>query len=172
MAPMAPTRPKPDDPLHPGAMGTPTQPFPLFQQMTIVGVGLIGGSLGMICKQQGLVKTIVGGGRRVENLKKAVERKVIDRYATDLAEAAAGSDLFVLATPVDTFEAALRACAPRLARGAIVTDVGSVKGPLVERMEALVPAGIRGSARTPSPARRRPGWKRRASSCSATPSAF
>jgi len=60
-----------------------------------------------------------------------------------LAEAAAGSDLFVLATPVDTFEAVLRACAPRLAPGAIVTDVGSVKGPLVERMEALVPAGIR-----------------------------
>src|SRR2546425_4821473 len=57
---------------------------------------------------------------------------------------APGSDLFVLATPVDTFEAVLRACAPRLARGAIVTDVGSVKGPLVERMEALVPAGIRG----------------------------
>src|SRR2546422_5154267 len=95
-----------------------TRPLPLFQQMTIVGVGLIGGSLGMICKQQGLVKTIVGGGRRVENLKKAVEWKVLDRYATDLAEAAAGSDLFVLATPVGTFEAALRACASRLARGA------------------------------------------------------
>src|SRR5207237_8821113 len=107
-----------------------------FKQMTIVGVGLIGGSLGMICKHQGLVKTIVGSGRRVENLKKAVERKVIDRYTTDLAEAAAESDLFVLATPVDTFEAALRACAPRLAPGAIVTDVGSVKGPLVERMAA------------------------------------
>ena len=120
-----------------------TRPFPLFQQMTIVGVGLIGGSLGMICKQQGLVKTIVGAGRRVKNLKRAVELKAIDRYATDLAEAAAGSDLLVLATPVDTFEAALRACAPRLAPGAIVTDVGSVKGPLVERMEALVPDGIR-----------------------------
>src|SRR2546427_10053192 len=111
MATMAPTRPRPDDPLQTRATGTPTRPFQLFQQMTIVGVGLIGGSLGMICKQQGLVKTIVGGGRRVENLKKAVERKVIDRYATDLAEAAAESDLFVLATPVDTFEAALRACA-------------------------------------------------------------
>ncbi len=131
--PLAPTRPR----------RAKTRPFPLFQQMTIVGVGLIGGSLGMICKQRGLVKTIVGVGRRVESLKKAVERKVIDRYVTDLAEAAAGSDLLVLATPVDTFEAGLRACAPRLARGAIVTDVGSVKGLLVERMEALVPAGIR-----------------------------
>jgi len=133
MKPVAPTR----------SRRTKTWPFPLFQQMTIVGVGLIGGSLGMICKQQGLVKTIVGAGRRVKNLKRAVERKAIDRYVTDLAAAAAGSDLFVLATPVDTFEAVLRVCAPRLAPGAIVTDVGSVKGPLVERMEALVPAGIR-----------------------------
>ena len=87
------------------------RPFPLFQQMTIVGVGLIGGSLGMTCKQQGLVKTIVGAGRRVKNLKRAVELKAIDRYVTDLAEAAAGSDLLVLATPVDTFEAVLRTCA-------------------------------------------------------------
>src|SRR5213594_4506933 len=120
MATMAPTRPKPDDPLQPRATGTPTRPFPLFQQMTIVGVGLIGGSLGMTCKQQGLVETIVGAGRRVKNLKRAVELKAIDRYVTDLAEAAAGSELFVLATPVDTFEAVLRTCAPRLAPGAIV----------------------------------------------------
>ena len=133
MARVPPTRPR----------RAKARPSPLFQQMTIVGVGLIGGSLGMICKQQGLVKTIVGAGRRVKNLKRAVELKAIDRYVTDLAEAAAGSDLLVLATPVDTFEAVLRTCAPRLAPGAIVTDVGSVKGPLVERMEALAPAGIR-----------------------------
>ncbi len=114
----------------------------LFKQMTIVGVGLIGGSLGMICKQQGLIGTVVGTGRRVENLKKAVELNAIDRYTTDLAEAASGSDLLVLATPVDTFETALKTCAPKLAPGAVVTDVGSVKGLLVTRMEALVPAGV------------------------------
>ena len=110
----------------------------MFKQMTIVGVGLLGGSLGMICKQQGLVENVIGAGRRVENLKKAVALKAIDRYSTDLSEAASGSDLLVLATPVDTFEDALKTCAPRLSRGAIVTDVGSVKGRLVTRMEALV----------------------------------
>lgn len=115
----------------------------LFKQMTIVGVGLIGGSLGMICKQQGLVGTVVGAGRRTDNLKKAVALQAIDRYSTDLAEAATGSDLLVLATPVDSFDAALRICAPRLAAGAVITDVGSVKGPLVARMEALAPAGAR-----------------------------
>ncbi|MEK6605992.1 MAG: prephenate dehydrogenase/arogenate dehydrogenase family protein, partial [Nitrospirota bacterium] len=115
----------------------------LFKQMTIVGVGLIGGSLGMICKQQGLVGTVIGAGRRVENLQKAVALKANDRYSTDLAEAAPGSALRVLATPVDTFEAALKTCAPRLAAGAVITDVGSVKGPLVARMEALAPTGMR-----------------------------
>jgi prephenate dehydrogenase len=111
---------------------------PIFKQMTIVGVGLIGGSLGMICKQQGLVETVIGTGRRVENLKKAVALQAIDRYSTDLAEAASGSDLLLLATPVDTFEAVLKTCATGLAPGAIVTDVGSVKGRLVTRMEALI----------------------------------
>jgi prephenate dehydrogenase len=110
--------------------------------MTIVGVGLIGGSLGMLCKQQGLVGTVVGTGRRVENLKKAVELKAIDRYTTDLAEAASGSDLLVLATPVDSFESALATCVPELVSGAVITDVGSVKGPLVGRMEALVRPGM------------------------------
>jgi len=131
MATITPTRPR----------RAKTRPFPLFTQMTIVGVGLIGGSLGMVCKRQGLVGTVVGTGRRVENLKKAVALKAIDRYTTDLAEAASGSDLLVLATPVDTFEAALKTCAPRLAPGALVTDVGSVKGSLVARMEALAPSG-------------------------------
>lgn len=133
MSTITPTRPK----------RAKTRSFPLFKQMTIVGVGLIGGSLGMICKQQGLVGTVVGTGRRVANLKNAVALKAIDRYTTDLAEAASGSDLLVLATPVDTFEAVLKTCAPRLAAGAVITDVGSVKGPLVSRMEALVPAGAR-----------------------------
>src|SRR2546428_14196373 len=105
--------------------------------MTIVGVGLIGGSLGMICKQQGLVKTIVGAGRRVKNLKRAVELKAIDRYVTGLAEAAGGSDLFVLAPPVGTLEAVLRACAPPLAPGALVTEAGGVLRPPVEGMEAV-----------------------------------
>src|SRR3989454_1024850 len=58
-----------------------TRPFPLFQQMTIVGVGLIGGSLGMICKQQGLVKTIVGAGRRGKKRKMAGYAEALVRYA-------------------------------------------------------------------------------------------
>lgn len=113
-----------------------------FTQVTIVGVGLIGGSLGMILKRKGLADRVVGVGRRVENLKKAVELGAIDHYVVDSTEGVREADLVVLATPVDTYERHLKEWASCLKAGAIVTDVGSVKGPLVEQAEAALPHGV------------------------------
>ncbi len=113
-----------------------------FQQVTIIGVGLIGGSLGMILRRKGLASKIVGVGRRVENLKTAVELGAIDRYVADSKEGVRGADLVVLATPVDTYDRHLKEWATCLKPGAIVTDVGSVKGELVERSERMMPAGV------------------------------
>ena len=112
---------------------------PHFQRVAIIGVGLIGGSLGMILKRQHLADEVVGIGRRVENLKMAVELGAIDRYVSDPKEGVQGADLIVLATPVDTYEPHLRDWAPCLGPGTIVSDVGSVKGALVERAEGLLP---------------------------------
>jgi prephenate dehydrogenase len=113
-----------------------------FKQAAIVGVGLIGGSLGMILRRKKVVDEVVGIGRRVENLKAAVELGAIDRYVSDPKEGVKGADLVVLATPVDTYEQHLRDWAQRLSPGAIVSDVGSVKGLLVERAEAMMPANV------------------------------
>ncbi len=113
-----------------------------FKQVAIVGVGLIGGSLGMILRQKALADHIVGIGRRIENLKTAVELGAIDRYVADPREGVRGADLVILATPVDTYERHLKEWAHCLAPGAIVSDVGSVKGTLVERSEAAMPAGV------------------------------
>jgi prephenate dehydrogenase len=113
-----------------------------FTQVTIVGVGLIGGSLGMILKRKGLADRVVGVGRRVENLKKAVELGAIDRYVVDPIQGVREAELVVLATPVDTYERHLKEWASCLKVGAIVTDVGSVKGPLVEQAEAAMPHGV------------------------------
>jgi prephenate dehydrogenase len=113
-----------------------------FQQVTIIGVGLIGGSLGMILRRKGLASKIVGVGRRVENLKTAVELGAIDRYVADSKEGVKDADLVVLATPVDTYDRHLNEWATCLKPGAIVTDVGSVKGELVERSERMMPAGV------------------------------
>jgi prephenate dehydrogenase len=116
---------------------------PHFKQVAIIGVGLIGGSLGMILRRQKLADCIVGIGRSVENLKTAVEMGAIDRYVSDPREGVEDSDFILLATPVDTYEGHLQDWSACLKPGAIVSDVGSVKGELVMRAEALMPPAVR-----------------------------
>ena len=114
-----------------------------FHHVAIIGVGLIGGSLGMVLKRRGLADAVIGVGRRVENLQTAVALGAIDRYVAEPAEAVRSADLVVVATPVDTYERHLTSWGGLLPDGAIVTDVGSVKGVLVERAEAWLPAHAR-----------------------------
>jgi prephenate dehydrogenase len=114
-----------------------------FKQVTIVGVGLIGGSLGMILKRDGLADSVVGVGRRIENLKTAVELGAIDRYVSDAKDGVRDADLVILATPVDTYERHVKEWGSSLKSGAIVSDVGSVKGTLVERAEQILPNTVR-----------------------------
>jgi prephenate dehydrogenase len=113
-----------------------------FKQVAIIGVGLIGGSLGMVLRRKALADHVVGIGRRVENLKTAVALGAIDRYVADPQEGVRRADLVILATPVDTYERHLHEWAHCLAPGTIVSDVGSVKGTLVERSEATMPADV------------------------------
>ena len=112
----------------------------LFKQMSIIGVGLIGGSLGLAVKQAKIAGTVVGYGRRRGALHKAVSLNAIDRYCLSLSKAVEDADLVVLATPVGTFERILVLIAPHLKEGAIITDVGSVKGNLIETLDKLTPA--------------------------------
>jgi len=114
-----------------------------FKQVTIIGVGLIGGSLGMILKREGLADSVVGVGRRIENLKTAVELGAIDRYVSDAKDGVRDADLVILATPVDTYERHVKEWGSCLKPDAIVSDVGSVKGALVEQTEKLLPNGSR-----------------------------
>ncbi len=107
----------------------------LFRRMTVCGVGLIGGSLAMIARREGLVGEIVGLGRTQKNLDVAIERKIVDRATQDPAVAARDADLVVLAVPVRTIPEAFAAIAPHLARDAVVTDVGSVKAWVVRELE-------------------------------------
>lgn len=115
---------------------------PHFSQVTIIGVGLIGGSLGMILRRKGIASTVIGVGRRIENLKTAVELGAIDRYVVDPKEGVKDADVVVLATPVDTYDRHLKEWASCLKSGAIVTDVGSVKGELVVQSERAMPQGV------------------------------
>jgi len=109
--------------------------------MAIVGVGLIGGSLARILRQQGEVGEIVGIGRTEPNLRRAVELGVIDRYSQDPCQGVQGADLVFLATPVCSIASVLEKIAPFLAPGCVVTDGGSVKESVIAACEPLMPAG-------------------------------
>jgi len=110
----------------------------LFRQMTLCGVGLIGGSLALTARRHGLIDRIVGLGRTQENLDVAMARGLIDEATRDPALAARGADLVMLATPVMTFPETLAAMVPHLPEDAVVTDVGSVKEWVVRELEPLL----------------------------------
>ncbi len=110
----------------------------LFRQLTLCGVGLIGGSLALIARREGLVERIVGLGRTQANLDVALERGIIDFATRDPQEAARDADLVMLATPIRTFPETLAAMVPYLPKDAVVTDVGSVKTWVVRELEPLL----------------------------------
>ncbi|MBV8358734.1 MAG: prephenate dehydrogenase/arogenate dehydrogenase family protein [Deltaproteobacteria bacterium] len=110
----------------------------LFRQLTICGVGLIGGSVALTARKYGLVERIVGLGRTQSNLDTALARGLIDFATRDPAQAAQDADLVMLATPVMTFPATLGAMVPYLPADAMVTDVGSVKSWVVQQLEPLL----------------------------------
>jgi prephenate dehydrogenase len=99
--------------------------------VTIVGVGLLGGSAGLALKAHDPSIRIAGAGRRRESLDQALRIGAIDEAFLDAAEPAARTDLVILATPVGSLAGHMRAIAPVLRRGAFVTDVGSTKAGVV-----------------------------------------
>lgn len=113
----------------------------LFRRMAVVGVGLIGGSLAAACRKRGLAERLVGFDAEGSALQEALALGLVDEAGADAAAAAAGADLVVLAVPVGALEGVATRIAPALTPAALVTDVGSVKGVLVDRLEGLLPAG-------------------------------
>ncbi len=113
---------------------------PLFETMTVVGVGLIGGSLARAARERGLVSKIVGLGRGEKNLRKALDLGVIDCMETDWAKGVRDAELVVLATPVESIVELFAKIGPLCGEETILTDVGSVKGPIVEAAERALPS--------------------------------
>lgn len=108
-------------------------------KLVIIGVGLIGGSFALAMKRAGLVGQVVGVGRSLDNLNRAIELGVIDAASQDPAQAVAGADLVMVATPVGQMGRVFDAIASVLPREAIVTDAGSTKGDVAQLMRAHLP---------------------------------
>ncbi|MBI3252990.1 MAG: prephenate dehydrogenase [Candidatus Omnitrophica bacterium] len=100
---------------------------PLFKKIAIVGVGLIGGSIGMAVKRRKLAGLVVGVVHHRKTIPGAFEKKAIDVATLDLREGIKGADLVVLCAPVETIIRQLERIGPYLKRGAVVIDVGSSK---------------------------------------------
>ncbi len=109
-----------------------------WQKISIIGVGLLGGSIGLAVKQRRLAKEIAGYVRRVASLKECEKAGAVDYATTDLLAAVSGADLVILCTPLAQMAAIVERMRPALKRGAIVTDVGSVKASVVRDVESLV----------------------------------
>lgn len=114
-----------------------------FKRVAILGLGLMGGSLGMALKSverwgpEG-APVVVGWNRTAERIQEALDRGIIDVAATSAAEAATGADLIVVATPVSSIAAIVIAAAAASMPGAVITDVGSVKREIVNAIEGSV----------------------------------
>ena len=113
----------------------------IFENIAIVGVGLIGGSLGMAARKRSLARRVIGLGRSEQKLMRAKILGAIDDYSLDIDHAAADSDLVVICTPVTLIVPVLGRMAASLKKGAVVTDVGSTKREIVEQASAVVPPG-------------------------------
>lgn len=114
-----------------------------FKKIVIVGVGLIGGSIGLAVRKKGLARSVVGIDPDRRALTKAVLRKAIHRFEADprnYPEAVKEADLLILCTPVGRMLPSARALAPHLSSRTVVTDVGSVKAPLIRDLEPLFSA--------------------------------
>lgn len=114
----------------------------MFSTVAILGVGLIGGSLGLEIKKKRLAKTVIGHGRTRANLNVALKRKLIDRATLTISDAVADADLILICTPIQTLISQLKEIAQFAKPGALIMDVGSTKSQVVAAAERVLPAHV------------------------------
>jgi len=115
---------------------------PPFKRIALIGFGLIGGSIARAARAQGLAGEIVATARSAKTRARVLELGITDRVVDSNAEAAKDADLVILCIPVGACGAVAQEIAAYLKPGAIVSDVGSVKGAVVRDMAPYLPAGV------------------------------
>jgi len=114
----------------------------LFDCVALIGIGLIGSSLARVLRRDSPDTKIVACARRPETLAAVRRLELADDATDDPAEAAAGADIIVIATPLSAYAAIGERIKPALKAGAIVTDVGSVKQMAIRDLQPHVPRGV------------------------------
>jgi prephenate dehydrogenase len=108
-----------------------------FRKITIIGVGLLGGSIGLAARKNRVAEEIAGFVRRKKNVRDCEKFGATDFTTTDLLAAVSNSDLIIFCTPPAQMPALAKQFLPALKRNAIITDVGSVKGEIVRELESI-----------------------------------
>ena len=114
----------------------------MFKRVTIIGLGLIGGSLGLAMKKGRLAREIIGVSRRRSTIRKAKAIGAVDRVTLDVKKGVRDSDLVILTLPVLKIMDIARRVSGYLKRDAIMIDAGSTKSDIVKRIERSLPSGV------------------------------
>lgn len=117
----------------------------MINQLSIIGVGLIGGSLALALKKAGYCREIVGVGRNAERLNAACKAGIIDRGETDFKNGVGDADIILIATPLDIYQSVFEQIKNHVSADAVITDAGSAKGCVVadaEKIFGRLPANL------------------------------
>jgi cyclohexadieny/prephenate dehydrogenase len=119
-----------------------SNPAPLINKLALIGVGLIGGSIARAARASGAAKTIVATARSPETRRRVMELGFADQVTETNEEAVKDADLVIVSIPVGASGLVAKEIGPHLKKGAILSDVGSVKGSVVRDMAPFVPQGV------------------------------
>jgi len=112
-----------------------------FKKVTIIGVGLIGGSIGLAIRKRRLADEVVGVFRHESTLKRALKRKAVDKAVISLESGVKEADLIIVTSPVHSIPAIIKMAAKYAKKGAIITDAGSTKAWIVSSVEKSLARG-------------------------------
>jgi len=114
----------------------------MFKKICIIGCGLIGSSLARAIKKNNLAEKIVSSNRSESLNKKVIDLNIVDSSSSDTKKITEGSDLIVIATPLRSYKDIILKIKDSLKSGAILTDVGSVKGSIINLIEKNIPENV------------------------------
>ena len=131
----------------------------MFEQLSVLAPGLLGGSVAKATRHRGLARRIVLWSRQPENRLQLRTQPWCDEVRDTPEDAVRGASLVVLAAPVEGIIALTQSIGPRLAAGTLVTDVGSVKGEIARLGHAAMPPGVHFVGAHPMAGSEKSGWK-------------
>jgi prephenate dehydrogenase len=110
--------------------------------VAIIGVGLIGGSIGLALRERRLAGTVVGIGRRPESLQKAVAAGAVSQTTENLAEGVKNAELVIVCTPIESIARHVQEAAASCPVGALLTDAGSTKASIIKQLNGALPRSV------------------------------